>query len=146
MKLNKYGKNSKSFTENTFSFYQYAFSTIIHKASDLDISNSAYYAIELIGKYHKILNPLIKLVHKDTKYSFTSATNTYYVYIGKIVWGKVSISIQKYPDENRIWIVYKYKTDGKEYIKHRNHEKMSSTHRSRKRNKNRYLYRKRKEN
>lgn len=110
MKLSDYGRFAQVYTEKPYGFYKLGFSTTIHQATDLDIKLAKDYGKELVSSFQKVMLPLLVLeVARETN-TLTSHETVYYAKVGKTYWGKLIISIQRYPFTNTITFIYKYRT------------------------------------
>lgn len=145
MKINEFGRFSQTYTEKPYGFYKLGFSTTIHSASDKDIELAPEYGKQLISDFQNLSLDLLKLEAVRNKDSLTSQTTTYYVKIGKIYWGKLMVSIEKYPFTTNIILVYKYRANARELFTIKNHDNPNRRAKNERRNKHDQYYKKYKE-
>jgi len=103
-------RSRKAYTEATKGWYVTAFSTKIKGATAKDMELTEVYAIDLVSKYHKIAPKLLRLEKKQVKTTTTSIDTVYYIKVGKMVMGKLAVSVQQYPLRTNILFVYRYKS------------------------------------
>ena len=110
-------KARKGYSESKKGFYLIAFTTTIHKATELDFEHEQDYALEILAKFHHTLPKLLHL-EKAREYSTVDgAQTTYYTMLGKIVLGKISISHIALFDNVDIKYLYQNKVTSRQWKK-----------------------------
>lgn len=96
-------------------YYSPAFSTQVTNATELDLTRSTTYALNLVSSFEKIPTVFLYFVEKSEKDGLSYHLSTYYVYVGKMVIGKIYIKEQKLLKSNNLFIDYRKKIDSREY-------------------------------
>lgn len=83
----------KGYLQTSHGYYVTAFNTLIKKATNKDIELSSHYALELISDYDEINIKLLSLVHLSRKQELSYTLDIYDVKIGKLIQGRLFITI-----------------------------------------------------
>lgn len=89
--------------------YSLAFTKSYEGLTDNELNNRLTYAQQLIGDYIHTPMDMIRLEEKEFTVGYASRTEVYYVYVGKMVAGKVSIRVQRARNLNYLRFAYQVK-------------------------------------
>ena len=125
-------------------YYLPGFTTTIHDATPLEYSKRYQYGIQLVSHFHSDLEKLYSLHLKTYDDTITTHKEVHLVKLGKIVKGRLFITVQQINDTMNIYYVYQYRAKSQEFSKltyrHLNQRQLNASHLQRYRREREYRH------
>lgn len=90
-------------------YYYVEFSKKYRHVTELDIELKESYALDLVSDYVNVPTDFLRLEPKKENLTGSSLDSVYFVKQGKLVIGKVSISVRRYGSINELLFIYQKK-------------------------------------
>ena len=105
----------RSYEVSPRGYYLPGFTTTINKATPLEYEKRYQYGIQLVSSFHKDIEKLYNLQLKTYDDTITTHKEVYLVKLGKIVKGRLFITVQQVNDTMTIYYIYQYRAKFNEF-------------------------------